>query len=301
MSVKFKLWSETNPSIKEILRPNLGMRSWDNLTNEEKDIIWRHFINKGWFNADKETYWVVYYFNEDNKARAFCKHILNHGGPHLFDGPRECCTNEARLDFHHIFHEESQNVIYELFSYYIKSLQKITYKELLPVFKDLFNNLSNQFGLNILITEDSLIPKQDERIIKDIYQPILSYLSDKKWEKVNEILSDAFSDYRKNTPQGYSGCVTKTISALQAFLQTLINGKIGGVNGINNLVKQAQEKKLIPDDKFSSEIFKNIDTILMKERGKSGDAHPKLEYANEKNARLVLNLVMIFLQHCIQK
>jgi hypothetical protein len=27
--------------------------------------------------------------------------------------------------------------------------------------------------------------------------------------------------------------------------------------------------------------------------------HPRNEYANEKNARLVLNLAMLFFQHCI--
>ena len=33
----------------------------------------------------------------------------------------------------------------------------------------------------------------------------------------------------------------------------------------------------------------------------SGIAHPKKEYANERNARTILNLSMIFFQHCIQK
>ncbi len=58
---------------------------------------------------------------------------------------------------------------------------------------------------------------------------------------------------------------------------------------------------MIPDDKFTEQIFKNIESILMFEKQATADAHPKKEYATEKNSRLVMNLVMIFLQHCIQK
>ena len=38
----------------------------------------------------------------------------------------------------------------------------------------------------------------------------------------------------------------------------------------------------------------------MSERQLKGTPHPSKEYATEKNARLLLNLVMVFLQHCIQ-
>lgn len=149
--------------------------------------------------------------------------------------------------------------------------------------------------------EDQFVPKQEEKIVKEIYEPVLSYLSNKKWQKVNEILSDAFADYRKNTPQGYSDCVTKTISAIQAFLQILVDNKIGSSEGIKSYIEKAKNKNLIPQDKFSTEIFKNIEAILMRERGKTGSAHPSPEYATEKNARMVLNLAMIFIQHCMQK
>lgn len=38
----------------------------------------------------------------------------------------------------------------------------------------------------------------------------------------------------------------------------------------------------------------------MRERQEKGDPHPKLEYANEQNARLILNLSMVFIQHFMQ-
>jgi hypothetical protein len=303
----FKTWSENNQNAKEILRPNLGVRSWSELSQKDKEIIWRHFVNKGWFAVDEETYNSIYSFNEDNKARAFCNHLLNHGGPHYIEirGIKQymekCCWEAALLDFKHIFYTEHQDVVYELFSYYVLALQRDTLdKEKVTHFKNLFNDISNQFGLDILMTKESFIPRQDKKIIKEIYEPVLDCLSDQKWKKVNEILSDAFSDYIKNTPQEYSGCVTKTISAVEAYLQILVDGEIGKTK-LSSLISEGQKNNLIPNDVFTQTIFKNIETIFARERKSTGDAHPKDEYATEKDARTILNLAMIFIQHCIQK
>lgn len=303
----FKSWSENNQNVKAILRPNLGVRGWNELPQKDKEIIWRHFTNKGWFAVDKETHRGVYSFNEDNKARAFCNHLLNHGGPHYMEmrGIRQymekCCQEATLLDLQHIFHTEHQDVVYELFSYYVLALQQdILDKEKITRFKNLFNDISDQFGLNVLMAKDSFIPKQDKKIIKEIYEPVLDYISDPKWKKVNEILSDAFSDYTKNTPQGYSNSITNTISAIQAFLQILNDGKIGKGN-ISRLIVEAQKNDLISNDFFTQKIFDNLESIFAKERQETSIAHPKKEYATEKNARTMLNLAMIFFQHCIQK
>jgi hypothetical protein len=144
------------------------------------------------------------------------------------------------------------------------------------------------------------MPRQDSKIIEEVYEPILSFLSNNKWEEVNRLLSDSFADYRKNTPQGYSNCVTNTISAVQAFLQILVHDKTGK-GEISKLIAEAQKKSLVPNDFFTQKIFENMESILAKERQETGIAHPKKEYATEKNTRTILNLAMIFIQHCIQK
>lgn len=77
-----------------------------------------------------------------------------------------------------------------------------------------------------------------------------------------------------------------------------MNGKIGS-GEISKLIPQAQAKNLIPPDVFTKEIFKTIESVLMRERQETGDPHPKKAYATDKNARMVLNLVMVFFQHCI--
>ncbi len=337
----FKLWSEINADSKESLKPDLGLRIWDNLSPEEKQKIW-HYLDWHFFDAQlKEEYGMmggvekrfyefygeyrekeykqktihksILFLNENYKAKSFADSYLKN--PNL---------NTACYDFYNIFMNQAEVVVMELLSAYAKFLYEFTknddyiYKSENETEKDFlerktkaeykfFDNFSSrindvflQFGIRYYLTRDGFIPRQDAKIIEEIYEPVLGYLSDQKWKKVNEILSDAFSDYIKNTPQGYSGCVTKTISAVEAYLQILVDGKTGGKN-LSSLISEGQKNNLIPNDIFTQNIFKNTEAIFARERKATGDAHPKDEYATEKNARTILNLAMIFIQHCIQK
>jgi hypothetical protein len=301
----FKLWSQTNIKARELLTPNLSVRSLSDCEEKDRKIILQNFLNKGWFTDLSHQPYVhnaVRKFSDANKANNFCPKTLNHGGPHFYaSSVQDCCKGCTHEDFWNIFLNMPKEISYELISYYVNELDNSDYYQHRNKFSNCFNDISDQFALDIIMVEDQFIPKQEEKIVNEIYKPVLGYLSNNKWEKVNNLMSDAFVNYRQNTPQGYSSCITHTISSVQAFLQILVDGKIGGSDGIKNLIKQAQEKGLIPDDKFTGEIFKNIEAVLMRERGKTGDAHPKAEYATEKNARTMLNLAMIFFQHCIQK
>lgn len=300
----FAKWSQFNPEAKKILSPDLGIRSWDKISPEQKQTIWQHFINKGWLVSDDYTYKAVHNFNENNKAMAACKHLLQHGKPHRYergfgDDVFECCRDAAQLDFDYIFHKGTQDVLYELISYYVQSLEKSINDHHLPSFINLFNDISNQFGLNVLLNNNGFILRQDEKITEEIYKPVLNFLNDKKWEPVNRDLSDATMAYLKNTEEDYSNSITLTISALQAFLQIIVEGKTGNKN-LGEAIVLAQSKNLVPNDSFTKTIFKNIESVLMQERQAKGNPHPKKEYANEKTARLILNLTMVFMQHCIQ-
>lgn len=83
-------------------------------------------------------------------------------------------------------------------------------------------------------------------------------------------------------------------------MQILVYGKIGR-GTLSKLIAEASKKKLIPNDTFTETVFNNIDSIFARERQSAGIAHPppKNEYATEKNAHMILNLAMIFIQHCI--
>lgn len=305
--MSFKLWSDSNPTAKLSIHPTLGIKSWDDLSQDTKEVILKHFMNKECFIADDTTYEAVRYFAEDHKANNYCNHLLGHGGPHYYvmhGGGRykkDCCHVPAQLDFHNILIRQPKDVVYELFSYYANRISTATFNERqYPKFISIFNDISEQFNLDILISGNNFIFRQEGKIIKDIYEPTLVLLSDKKWEVVSRELDDAFIDYVKGTRESYSSSITHAISGLQAFLQTIVHGKVGR-GDIAELIKKAQEQNLIPNDEFSKRIFKESISILMIERQEKGDPHPKEEYANEKTTRLVLNLIMIFFQHCLQK
>lgn len=335
----FKLWSELNRKAKKELRPDFGFRNWNSLGEDEKYKIWKylefhffdkdirteydHFRNKKNYyefygeyqekeQKKKRVFYSIMALNQKYKAKSYAKNFLEGG-----------TLNSACYDFYEIFMEQDEHVVMELLSLYCKVMiserkegkvrkeeneTKRKYQKRLEnwrweefdKFAEDLNGVFADFGVNLYLTRQGFMPRQEEKIIKEIYEPVLSYLSHPKWKKVSKLLSDSFDEYRKNTPQGYSNCVTNVVSAIQAFLQIIVNGKTGK-GEIAKLIPEAQKKKLIPEDYFTQKIFENIESIFARERQETGIAHPKKEYATEKNARAILNLAMVFFQHCIQK
>jgi hypothetical protein len=334
----FKLWSEIKKEANMELSPNFGFRSWDDLSKDDKYRIWKYLewyffekdeSTKDFFYEDKKCNYKflgdhgeaekkieriidsVTYLNLKHKSKSYAYHFLE-----------DKKFNSACRDFYEIFSTQSENVVLELFSLYAKLIilerkqnelereegeidnefNKRVSKWKWEIFDDFAENLNElfiEFGVKYYLTRDGFAPRQDSKIMLEIFDPVLVCLSDKKWEETNKLLSDAFIEYRKNTPQGYSNCVTNTVSAVQSFLQILVINNTGK-GDISKLILTASKNNLIPNDFFTQNIFKNIESIFAKERQEIGIAHPKKEYANEKNARTILNLAMIFLQHCLQ-
>ncbi len=286
--MNFVKWSDLNSKSKIKLKPTFDTRSWDELEIETKQLILKFFSSSGWFIEDLTTLTTVISFNDDHKAGNYCHHLMG-----------SFSERSAAMDVQRIFIRETRDVVYELISYYATTVRNeptLRYKD----FKKTFNDISDQFGLDILLVDGGLMMRQEKRIENDIYKPVLNFISDRKFEAVDRDLTDAFNDYRKNTPEGYSSCITHAIASLEAFLQ-IINGEEIGSKKLNILIKEGTTNNTIPDDPFSQKIFKDIESILMQERQAKGDSHPKKEYANEKTAKLVLNLIMVFMQHVIQK
>jgi hypothetical protein len=339
--MEFKLWSEINFEARKALMPDMGFRSWDELSDNDKFRIWNH-LEIHFFNPnqdfDYENHFQVYTDNSkhyypfyepdaDNKRKR-----INYAVAYMHDVYKvnnyaknllhERTHYNACADFRSIFMTESENIVFELISLYCKALidefDKKFYRVKDPYekeesyekerqkwkdgnfndFADELNNVFSDFGLKVHMTKNGFIPRQDEKIITEIFEPVLKCLSGDKWREVNNILKDAFDEYRKNTKNGFSSCVTHTVAAVQAFLQILIYGKTGK-GDISKLIIQGQKENLIPKDTFTREIFKTIESVLMSERQNTGHAHPKKEYASEKNAKMLLNLSMVFIQHCL--
>lgn len=332
--MNFKLWSELNPKAKKELKPDFGFRNWNSLSEDEKYKIWKyleiHFFNndikkkyEGYYyefygespEKDRKTkriFLSISFLNRKYKAKSYAKKFL-----------KDVTLNSACHDFYEIFMKQDEHVVMELLSLYCKILiseraEKTIYRRedetkeeyqkrtenyrwgYFDEFSEDLNGVFTDFGINLCLTRQGFIPRQEEKIIKEIYVPVLSYLSHPKWQEVSKLLSDGFDEYRKNTPQGYSNCITNTISAVQAFLQIIVNGRTGKDN-ISKLITEGQKRNLLPNDFFTKSIFKNIESIFAHERQETSIAHPKKEYATEKNTRTILNLAIIFFQHCIQR
>lgn len=327
----FKLWSKIKKGAKNELAPDLGLRSWNDLAGKEKLIIWK-YLNWYFFESNKSigSKWEFFgdYQEKELKQKRIFRSIaaLNklykakNYTPSFLD---DFDLDSACTDFRHIFLNYSENVVLELLSLYCRFIlaeraeetpwrnEKETEKEfglrtkewrLEPFnnFAKVLNEVFQDFGINVHLTRSGFVPRQDQKIITGIYEPVLSVLSDPKWKEVDTLLEDAFDEYRKNTPQGYSNCVTNVVASMQAFLQIIVYGKTGK-GDISKLISEAQTNGLIPNDFFTSRIFENLGSILARERQETSIAHPKKQYANEKNARMMLNLAMVFIQHCIQK
>ncbi len=287
-----KLWSELNPEALTELKPDLKLRSWDDLNLEEKQRIIMHldFLKAKCSASAVEG--SISHMNKHYRQKNFTPYYL-----------RESSVYNAAKDFSRILSEESEHVVMELLSAYVRCICEYDERLNTKHFNYLVENINDvflQFGVKHHLTEIGFIPRQEEKIIKEIYEPTLKCLANEKWKPVSNDLSDAFEDFRKDTEQGYSGCVTKTISAVQAFLQISVHGKTG-TGSIPDLIKKATKKELIPDNAFTQQIFKDINSIFSEVRNRHGDAHPKICYADEKTARLILNLSMVFIQHCMQK
>lgn len=312
MFEKFKLWSETNPEAKKVLSPDLDVREWTDLNPHEKQRM--RFYLRPFFEGSKSNRRIhcsIIALNEVHKYSSYGVNFL-----------RDPNSETARQDFENIFLKQSEHVVFQLLSIFCRAIlvertdspfpksteeSEEEYKkrhtrwkyEEFDRFKEGLNDVFEQFGINVVVTRAGFVPRQDRKIIDEIYHPVLNFLSGEEWEEVNRELRDAFNDYQAKTRAGYSSTVTHAICAIEAYLQICLYGKTGK-GTLSDLITKTINKGIIPNDAFSKQIFKNIESILAKERKETGDAHPKKEYATEKNARLMLNLVMTFLQHCIQ-
>ena len=316
--MEFKLWSELNPEAKKELKLDFGIRSWNLLDTEEKEKIWKH-LEYPYFFRTKDSLGRTYFdFYDSDKSyengvggSIFLlnkKYKAEIYAPNFFNDSK---ISSACIDFYTIFIKEDENLVFELLSLYCSVLinddgntenesedqQKkwIVFDEFAKDLNDVFTS----FGINVILTRQGFIPRQEEKIDKEIYVPVLNFLSHTKWEEVSKLFSESFDEYRRHTSSGYSNSITNTISAVQAFLQIEVYGKTGKGN-IKQLIAEGQKKQVLPDDSFTRKILNFLESIFAEERQEKGIAHPKKEYATEKSARTLMNLSMIFLQHCIQ-
>ncbi len=162
-----------------------------------------------------------------------------------------------------------------------------------------FNHIFEQFSVNAILTRNGLIPNQDEKITKDIYVPALKILSDPKWKTVSDDLSQMFNDHQQRK---YPETITMAHRVVQRFLQILVGEEGKNSKGeLANLFRKAKEQNLIPVNSFTEPIIQVFQGYIPSERATKSTAKPAKTEATSSDALLMMNVVMIFLQHCLQK
>ncbi len=304
----FRLWSQTSPEIQEIVSPTVPWRSFNELSPEEKRSVLLHFNRDEYFRGEAGIVYAINSINTLHKKECYAKRTLE----------RWDFLNVME-DFKDIFINRDENIVYELISLYGMGLiakseettlykydsendeefEKKLVKNAFGKFDDFqrtLNNIFEHYKINVHLTRSGFIPRQEEKIIDDIYEPVLQILTFSKWKDINRDLKDAFEAYGKSTPDGYSECMTHCYSAIQGLLQKII----GKTNiSIKDAAREAVASGLIPNDAFSEKALAEMLSVFEQLRMKHSDAHPKEEYANERSAKLMLNLTMVYLQHCL--
>ncbi len=327
----FKLWSTRSKEIKEELSPRFSDMGFRDMDKSEMAKMWKYLkpilfkLPSTYLKYDQDILIPdlvtasVYKLNTDNKYKSYGQNTL------------EAIMREdlnlaaAEKDFELIFFNETDNVILELLSYYFffylrniehyvsknvykdgseskKEFQKRKKEKVIFNFKEIaedINDIFEQFSIKYVLTINGFVPRQDKKIINEVYTPVLVALSDEKWKEVNVLLRDAFEAHHRKTKQGYSDSISNAVSALEAYLQICLYGETGK-GTLGGLVSEAIESGYIPDDLFSSTVIKQLAAYLARERKETSSSHPKKEYSTEKNSRLLLNIIMVFIQHSLQ-
>ena len=149
----------------------------------------------------------------------------------------------------------------------------------------------------MVVSRFGMIPKQDNRITDEIYEPTLKILSDPKWESVNSIIREMFSDYQN---RNYPEVITNAHNAVHRFLQIAL-GKDGNVGKgeFGKLFNQAKLNNLISNNSEVKSIVRGIKGFLPSERATKSTAKPASQAASSTDALLSMNVSMILIQHCL--
>jgi hypothetical protein len=308
MAEEFKLWSEVSAEASCTLKPLIELRGWEELSAKEKTTILKHYMRMGWLKDRedlKKFARIAEALNDKYKVQTYAKEYFSHGGPHFDAGfMKNCCLEVASIDVLGLIKNGDKDIALETLSMYAKALseeEKSVEAGKLTDFDKFINatnNLFDDFSVNLTLTRTGLQPRQERLVQEYVQDPLIRALADKKWEPVQKEFNDAVNEYNKGTKESYSHAITHLVSGVQAFLQLTVKGKIG-LGDIDALINKGMKDGLIPNDNLSKKVLLGISSTLMEIRQKNGDAHPKAEYANEKSARMVLNISAVFIQHCI--
>jgi hypothetical protein len=307
----FTLYGEGDAATEQSIQPTLALRGWNALTRTEKEIALQQLDNLRWLTNSEQVLQTINYLNQKFLRTCPGKHLHKASGDSDLEGA-------ALKDFREIFfNEKNEALVLLMLSKFperhidYQSLgwaKKETGEERAESIKKAFrafdklanclNHIFEQFAVNQLVTRNGFVPRQDEKINEQLYKPTLAILADPKWTTVSVDLAGMFDDYRE---QRYPEVITKAHSAVQRFLQIQVGdeGK-SGKGELARLVREAKDQGIIPTNRFIDPVVASILNYIPSERANNSTAKPALKDTTPSEALLMMNVVMILLQFCLQ-
>ncbi len=317
---QFKIYGEDDPMFSERIQPRLELRSWSKLSKDEKKVIYENLcIKPGYGLSDTSVLNVIEKLNDQFTRRQPALNVNNLKVNQRQQANNEYLHNAARKDFRNIIiNEKSEDLVLLMLSLYAKYLINKIYFNLAEhetdfekrkqfvgsafLYFDQFakhlNHLFDQFGVNIVVTRSGFVPRQDKKLVKNVYEPTLEILSDPKWDSVNSIFREVFAEYHA---QRYPEAITQAHNAVHQFLKVVF-GEEGssGKGQFGKLIKKAKSQDII-SQMDEIKVWINWTTgLLPSERAIKGSAKPTSQTANSADALLVMNTALVLIQHCLQ-
>ena len=286
--MEFQYYSHSRPDLKNALYPNLQLRSWTEVRESYSELL------------DAQLYQV---WNFEAASLLAALELLqlkyrriNFGFTPSEEGVGYYFDIEDALQIA-LYEEIDDFFFYELLSIYFNIVVKgdrNTNK--LNKLIDICESIFSQFGVNMMIRNNQFVPRQSEKIVTEIYDPTFQLLKDSTYDGVNNELNKAFESFRA---KDYNDVIVKSINAVQAALQVLVDGEVNQKKKINVLLKEAKNNQLLSDYELTNTIYLNINSFLERIRKDKAGVHPTNGSANQNDALFVINLTMVLLQNLI--
>ncbi|MDE0119620.1 MAG: hypothetical protein OXM55_06405 [Bdellovibrionales bacterium] len=310
---KFSLYGVNDPKIRERIQITLPWRSWDMLTREEKETALQELENNELLSYNNILI-TIKFLNKNYLRKLYGKNLHRcDNNLHHFHYVRA-----AVKDFSVIFLTEKSDVVLCMLSVFAKNFidechlnqaeqsdnydNRKKYIELAyaPFYRlqNCVNHIFDQFCVNQVLTRSGFVPRQDKRVLDQIYTPTIKCLSDPKWSLVDNDLRSVFQDYRNGD---YQEAITKAHSVVHRFLQIYLNkGNKNHKGELGKLFQEFKRDNIISDNVFVIKIIDAVQSFVSSERANKSTAKPASKNVTSSDALLVVNAVMIFLQYCLK-
>ena len=310
---EFKIYDENNPEISEKIQKTLPLMNWNNLSYEEKKNALQQLKNHGYLEHEDLVGTII------SLNHRYLRELHGKKLHYESSSPVPNYQAAAVTDFCQIFLYKQSDIVLVMLSIFAKKLinnhymaiakesknnnergkcVNLAYKEF-DKFKDCLNHIFEQLSINQELTRGGFVPRQERKILDQVYIPTIEILSDPKWKPVNDDLQDMFQDYREGK---YQETITKAHSVLQRFLKILLNVDSNNSKGeLGKLFQQAKKENIIPENIFVRGIFSTIQSFVSSERATKSTAKPALQEPTSADALLMMNVTMVCLQYCLKR